>query len=87
MKKWVSAVIAGLLSTSLTISLVARGDAQSALRFGASLPQTGPYAGPGQNQLRGYRLCVKHVNEKGGLLGRRIELITEDDQSKPPAGA
>jgi branched-chain amino acid transport system substrate-binding protein len=31
--------------------------------------------------LRGYRLCIKHANEKGGVLGRRVELIVEDDQS------
>jgi branched-chain amino acid transport system substrate-binding protein len=60
------------------------GEAQPPLRIGASLAQTGPYATPAQNQLRGYRLCVKHANEKGGVLGRRIELIVEDDQSKPP---
>ena len=59
-------------------------EAQPPLRIGASLAQTGPYAAPAQNQLRGYRLCVKHANEKGGVLGRRIELIVEDDQSKAP---
>jgi branched-chain amino acid transport system substrate-binding protein len=83
-RRWGSAVIAGFVFTSLSISMLARGDAQSPLRIGASLPQTGPYAGPGQNQLRGYRLCVKHANEKGGVLGRRIELIAKDDQSKAP---
>jgi branched-chain amino acid transport system substrate-binding protein len=35
----------------------------------------------GQDQLRGYQLCVKHANEKGDVLGRRIELYVEDDQS------
>ncbi len=38
----------------------------------------------GQNQLRGHRLCVKHTNEKGGVLGRRLELLVEDDQSHAP---
>jgi len=59
-------------------------EAQPSIRIGASLAQTGSYAAPGQNQLRGYRLCVKHANEKGGVLGRRIELYVEDDQSKVP---
>ena len=68
----------------LGVGILAIGDAQQPLRIGASLAQTGPYAAPGQNQLRGYRLCVKHANEKGGVLGRRIELIVEDDQSKAP---
>jgi branched-chain amino acid transport system substrate-binding protein len=54
---------------------------QTPIRIGASLAQTGSFANLGRNQLRGYQLCVKHANEKGGVLGRRIELLTEDDQS------
>jgi branched-chain amino acid transport system substrate-binding protein len=73
-----------LIAGAFWIGLVPIGDAQQPLRIGASLSQTGPYANLGQNQLRGYRLCVKHTNEKGGVLGRRIELIVEDDQSKAP---
>ena len=76
-----------LFSTSVVVllgALATTGDAQPPLRIGASLSQTGAYAAIGQNQLRGYRLCVKHANEKGGVLGRRIELIVEDDQSQVP---
>ena len=58
--------------------------AQSPLRIGASLSKTGSFANLGQNQLRGYQLCVKHANEKGGVLGRKLELLVEDDQSKAP---
>jgi branched-chain amino acid transport system substrate-binding protein len=36
---------------------------------------------------RGYPLCVKHTNEKGGVLGRKIELVLEDDQSQPATAA
>jgi len=81
------AVIAGLLATSLWIWMLVTGDAQAPLRIGASIAQTGPYAAPGQNQLRGYRLCVKHTNEKGGVLGRKLELVVEDDQSQPATAA
>ena len=61
------------------------GYAQTPIRIGASLSQTGSFANLGQNQLRGYQLCVKHANEKGGVLGRRVELIFEDDQSQAAA--
>ena len=53
------------------------------IRIGASLSQTGALAATGQNQLRGYQLCVKHVNEKGGVLGRKLELVVYDDGSDP----
>ena len=58
-------------------------EAQRPIRIGASLSQTGVYAVPGQNQLRGYQLCVKHVNDKGGVLGRKLELVLHDDGSDP----
>ena len=35
----------------------------------------------GQTVQRGHQLCVKHANEKGGVLGRKIEFTAEDDQS------
>jgi branched-chain amino acid transport system substrate-binding protein len=60
-------------------------EAQPPIRIGATLAQTGPYAALGQNQLRGYRLCVKHTNEKGGVLGRKLELVVYDDGSDPAA--
>jgi branched-chain amino acid transport system substrate-binding protein len=58
--------------------------AQQPIRVGASLSLTGSFANLGQNQLRGYQLCVKHANEKGGVLGRKLELVFEDDQSQAP---
>ena len=57
--------------------------AQPAIKIGASSSMTGTFAALGQNQLRGYQLCIKRANEKGGLLGRTIELINEDDKSDP----
>jgi len=62
-------------------------EAQKAIRIGASVSQTGTFASLGQNQLRGYRLCVKYTNERGGVLGRPLELIQDDDQSEPANAA
>jgi branched-chain amino acid transport system substrate-binding protein len=78
------AFTAALIAGAFWIELFPIVNAQQPLRIGASLSQTGPYAAAGQNELRGYRLCAKHANEKGGVLGRRIDLIVEDDQSKAP---
>jgi branched-chain amino acid transport system substrate-binding protein len=75
----------GFLLTSLAGAFAAplAGEAQPPIRIGASLAQTGVYAVPGQNQLRGYKLCVKHVNDKGGVLGRKLDLVVRDDGSDP----
>jgi len=60
--------------------------AQNPIKIGASLSLTGTYAALGQNQQRGYQLCAKHMNEKGGVLGRKIEFVLYDDQSQPATG-
>jgi branched-chain amino acid transport system substrate-binding protein len=73
--------LTGVVILALAIVPVAVAEAQKPIRIGASMSQTGSLAAPGQNMLRGYRLCIKHANDKGGVLGRRIELLVEDDQS------
>ena len=64
-------------------SLGAPVTASEPIRIGASLAMTGIYAALGQNQHRGYELCVKHTNDKGGVLDRSVELVMYDDQSDP----
>ena len=56
-------------------------DAQPPIRIGASLSQTGALAALGQPLLRGYQLCVKHMNERGGVLGRKLKLVVYNDGS------
>ena len=77
------ASIAGVMIFAPSIGLVAVAEAQPPIRIGASLSQTGAYAALGQNQLRGYQLCVKHTNDKGGVLGRKLTLVVYDDHSEP----
>src|SRR5438132_1839995 len=57
--------------------------AQGPIRIGASLSLTGTYAKLGKNQHEGYKLCEKDLNAKGGLLGRKVQLVVYDDQSTP----
>ena len=51
------------------------------IKIGASMPLTGGFAIPGQKHTDGYQLCVDLINERGGLLGRPVELIVSDNQS------
>jgi len=68
---------------ALLACLLTAASAQQSVKVGASLSLTGTYAPFGQNMQRGYQLCVKHTNAKGGVLGRKIELIVYDDRSEP----
>jgi branched-chain amino acid transport system substrate-binding protein len=57
--------------------------AQQSIRIGASIAITGGDAIQGGYVREGYLLCQKHVNEKGGVLGRPIEFLIRDDGSDP----
>nr|BFE72763.1 amino acid ABC transporter substrate-binding protein [Actinoplanes digitatis] len=48
---------------------------------GISLPLTGDFSEPGKGVQEGYEAWAKITNDKGGLLGRQIELKILDDQS------
>jgi ABC-type branched-subunit amino acid transport system substrate-binding protein len=76
-------VFAVALVAALAWVVAPVAEAQPPIRIGASLAQTGVTALLGQNQLRGYQLCVNHMNDKGGVLGRKLELVLYDDGSDP----
>jgi branched-chain amino acid transport system substrate-binding protein len=76
-------VLAGLL----TLGPVTGAVAQPPLRIGVSVSRTGAYAELAPTLERGYQLCLKHTNEKGGLLGRKLELVADDDRSEPVMAA
>ena len=82
-----AALIAAVVAAGFSLGTDPRAEAQAPIRIGASISQTGSLAPMGQNTHRGYQLCIKHANEKGGVLGRRIELLVEDDQSQGPTAA
>ena len=51
------------------------------LKIGASLPLTGEFSEPGKAAQQGYEVWQSMINEKGGLLGRKVELVIKDDAS------
>ncbi|WP_298497569.1 substrate-binding protein [uncultured Maritimibacter sp.] len=73
----------------------------STVKFGFNVPQTGPYAEEGLDELRAQELAVQHINGEGdggmlstfsskaldgtGILGRKVEFVTGDTQTKSDA--
>ena len=49
------------------------------IRVGAILSLTGPYAALGTSEKNALDLEAKRINDEGGVGGRRIEIIIEDD--------
>ena len=69
--------------------------------LGFNVPQSGPYADEGADELRAYQLAVKHLNGEGdggmlstftskalkgnGILGKKVAYVTGDTQTKSDA--
>src|SRR5512140_3276322 len=56
---------------------------QNVIRIGAAGPMTGDQSKMGIDLRNGVELAVAEWNEKGPLLGRKIQLIPGDDQADP----
>ncbi|MBS3062356.1 MAG: ABC transporter substrate-binding protein [Candidatus Diapherotrites archaeon] len=53
---------------------------QESIKIGSLQPMTGEAASWGQNGVAGARMAVEEINAAGGVLGRRLELVAEDDK-------
>jgi branched-chain amino acid transport system substrate-binding protein len=68
----------------LGLAFSAAALAQSApVKIGIGIAQTGTLGGGGKAALLALQMWVEDVNAKGGLLGRKVELLAYDDQSNP----
>ncbi|MDR2380117.1 MAG: branched-chain amino acid ABC transporter substrate-binding protein [Bifidobacteriaceae bacterium] len=58
---------------------------EGAIKLGLLAPFTGSEAAFGPYLENGAKLAIKEINEAGGVLGRQLELIAEDDACDPTA--
>lgn len=75
-----------LATTALTIVLGAAAAAQAQqgpIKIGVDTPLSGTYAPIGQQVRWGLELAAKEVNAKGGIAGRQVQLIFEDEEANP----
>ena len=70
---------ASLLQLASPFIITAR--AAENVRIGLDNPLTGTYAAVGKNELIGCELAIEQINAKGGILGRKAELLVEDSTS------
>ena len=81
-----SAVSALLAAGILLVTGSAFAQGQPPIRVGFLSSFTGPANQSGFNGFAGAKLAVKEINDKGGVLGRQIELVQGDDASDPTQG-
>ncbi|MBU1361564.1 MAG: ABC transporter substrate-binding protein [Gammaproteobacteria bacterium] len=70
-------------SAALLALLAAGAQAQEAIRVGVVTPLSGTYAGIGQQVRWGLDLAAAQINAGGGVMGRKLELIYEDEEANP----
>lgn len=61
--------------------------AQDTIKIGVVGPRTGPAAATGQAFEEGIKLATAYINEKGGVLGKKLEVVFEDTAGAPDKAA
>jgi branched-chain amino acid transport system substrate-binding protein len=74
-----------LLSLAMALGLLAPWSASAAdtVKIGLMAPLTGSWASEGQEMKKIVELLAEEQNAKGGLLGKKVEVVTEDDGGDP----
>lgn len=57
--------------------------AKDVVKIALAGPLTGSYAQFGAQLEKGARLAAKHINQKGGIMGKQIEIVAGDDACDP----
>ena len=77
--------LASASAASLALPGWALAQSSEPIKIAALLPLTGGGGAYGPSMQRAAELVVNEVNAAGGVLGRKVQLLTEDDQTNPDA--
>jgi urea transport system substrate-binding protein len=64
-------------------AIIRRASAQDPIRVGVISPLTGAWTVYGKAHSAGFQMAVDEINEKGGVLGRPIEIVLGDSKTEP----
>ncbi len=81
------ATLAAIAAVAATTGTGAAAPQAGPIKIGISLSLSGDFSDPGGFAKQGYNLWAKTVNAKGGVLGRKVQLIIKDDASSPTQAA
>src|SRR5712671_3474400 len=79
-------------TVALAVALLAGGlatgaAAQQPIKIGVNEPLTGSFAASGTYVVNGAKIAADEINAKGGILGKKLELVIEDNKSNPTEAA
>ena len=81
MRRWHLLIAGTVILSLLMTAYISAAPSGPPIRIGVSLPLTGRFSEPGTAAKRGYEVWVKLVNDKGGMLGRPVQLTVLDNAS------
>lgn len=73
----------GLLTLFISLALTGAGLAADTIKLGIAGAHSGDLASYGLPSVKAAELVVKDINARGGILGKKVELLIEDDACKP----
>ncbi|PMS20056.1 branched chain amino acid ABC transporter substrate-binding protein [Trinickia dabaoshanensis] len=82
--------LAALILAVSTVAIApgaAHAQDQGTIKIGVPAPLSGSYSRAGKDILNGAQLAAADINAKGGVLGKKIELVSEDDKCDADAAA
>ena len=76
----------GLAAAAVAAAFTAPVAAQQTLKFGLAMPLTGSQSAFGKDQITAAEWAVADINAKGGVNGKKLEVIVLDTQADPTIG-
>lgn len=74
------------IAFALSTVVISHAGAQT-VKIGVNEPLTGPFAASGTYVVNGAKIAADEINARGGVLGRKLELVIEDNKSNPTEAA
>ena len=78
-------MIRSLIAAALAVAVATPVAAQT-LKFGLAMPLTGSQSSYGKDQIKAAEWAVEDINAKGGVNGKKLEMIVMDTQADPTIG-
>ncbi len=75
--------VASVIGMFMVATMAGIGLAADTIKLGVAGPHSGDLASYGIPTVKAAELVVKEINAKGGVLGKKVELLVEDDVCKP----
>jgi branched-chain amino acid transport system substrate-binding protein len=75
-------MVMGCSETAKTSSNAGSTAAGDTIKLGGVFPLTGDVPSIGSAMENGAKLAIKEINDAGGVLGKKLELVSEDDQNQ-----